>query len=67
LVAGSISLAQTLLEHDLVDELRLMVYPVILGSGRRLFPESPRKVPLKLTESRALDNGVMIHTYQTMA
>ncbi len=67
LVAGSLSLVQTLLEHDLVDEVRLMVYPVILGSGRRLFPQSPRKVPLRLAENRALDNGVMMHTYQVVS
>jgi dihydrofolate reductase len=59
-VHGSARLVQTLLEHDLVDELRLMVYPVILGSGKRLFGDTTDKKPLKLTESRIVGDGVAI-------
>jgi dihydrofolate reductase len=51
---------QTLLEHDLVDEVRLMVYPVILGSGKRLFGETTDKKTLKLAESRTVGDGVAI-------
>jgi dihydrofolate reductase len=64
LVAGSIQLVQTLLEHDLVDELRLMVFPVVLGSGRRLFGETSDKKPLRLTDSKVVGDGVAILTYE---
>jgi len=59
-VHGSARLVQTLLEHDLVDELRLMVYPVILGSGKRLFGDTTDKKALNLTETRAVGDGVAI-------
>jgi len=64
LVAGSRTLVHTLMEHDLVDEYRLMVFPVVLGSGDRLFPESPEKIPLKLVDTRTFDTGVQVHTYR---
>lgn len=51
---------QTLLEHDLVDELRLMGYPVILGSGKRLFGETTDKKPMELAESTTVGDGVAI-------
>jgi dihydrofolate reductase len=63
LVAGSATLVQGLIEHDLVDELRLMVFPVILGSGRRLFGASGKK-SLKLAESKTVGEGVEILTYR---
>src|SRR4030081_1620132 len=66
-VHGSARLAQTLLEHDLVDELRLMVYPVILGSGKRLFGETSDKKSLKLAESRTVGDGVAILIYRSAA
>jgi dihydrofolate reductase len=64
LVAGSAQLVQGLLEHDLVDELRLMVFPVLLGEGKRLFGESSDKKPLKLTDSRTVGDGVTILNYE---
>jgi dihydrofolate reductase len=63
LVAGSAQLVQALLEHDLVDELRLMVFPVLLGEGRRLFGEVSGKKPLRLTDSRTVGDGVALLTY----
>ncbi len=63
-VHGSAMLVQTLLEHDLVDELRLMVFPVVLGSGKRLFGETTNKKSLQLVESKIVGDGVAIMTYQ---
>jgi dihydrofolate reductase len=59
-VAGSIQLAQGLLERDLVDELHLMTFPVILGTGRRLFGEMPDRTAWTLSESRTVGDGVLI-------
>jgi dihydrofolate reductase len=64
LVHGSIQLVRTLLEHDLVDELRLMVFPVVLGSGERLFAELSDKRPLRLADTRTVGDGVTILTYE---
>jgi dihydrofolate reductase len=64
LVAGSAQLVQGLLEHDLVDELRLMVFPVLLGDGKRLFGDVSDKKPLKLTDSRTVGDGVTILIYE---
>ena len=63
-VHGSPQLAQTLIEHDLVDEYRLMVFPVLLGSGARLFPESPDKTTLELADTKTFATGVQVHTYR---
>ena len=63
-VHGSGTLAQTLLENDLVDEWRLLVFPVIVGAGRRLFPDAGVATGLRLVESRMTDSGVAIHVYQ---
>ena len=63
LVAGSRTLVHTLLENDLVDELRLMVFPVVLGSGDRVFPESTEKRTLKLVDTKTFESGVQVHTY----
>jgi dihydrofolate reductase len=62
-VHGSGRLVQTLLEHDLVDELRLMVFPVILGAGLRLFGETSGKKPLRLVECKTVGDGVAIQIY----
>ena len=64
LVAGSASLVQTLIEHDLVDELRLMVFPVLLGKGKRLFPEGEAKKALKLSEAKTVGDGVSLVRYE---
>jgi dihydrofolate reductase len=64
LVAGSAQLVQGLIEHDLVDELRLMVFPVILGGGKRLFADSEEKKTLKLTDTKTVGEGISILTYE---
>ncbi len=67
LVAGSRTLAQSLLEAGLVDELNLQVFPLLLGSGMRLFPETPNKTAFGLVSSKALHNGVLLQTYKPAA
>jgi dihydrofolate reductase len=62
-VHGSARLVQTLIEHDLVDELRLMVFPVVLGSGKRLFGETSDKKRLRLVDSKVVGDGVAIVVY----
>jgi dihydrofolate reductase len=64
LVAGSAQLVQGLVEHDLVDELRAMIFPVLLGAGKRLFGEVGEKKPLKLAESRTMGEGIALLTYR---
>ena len=64
LVAGSVRLAQALLAQDLVDELRLMTFPIVLGSGRRLFAESEDTIRLRLASAQPLDSGTVILTYR---
>ena len=63
LVAGSRTLVHTLMAHDLVDEYRVMIFPVVLGSGRRLFPDTSDKNVLKLVDTKLFDSGVVIHAY----
>jgi dihydrofolate reductase len=63
-VYGSRTLVHTLMEHDLVDEYRLMIFPVVLGSGRKLFPDTPTKTMLRLVETKPFSSGVVVHTYQ---
>jgi len=63
-VHGSAQLVQTLIEHDLVDELRLMVFPVVLGSGKRLYGEASDKKRLLLVDSKVVGDGVAILTYE---
>ena len=63
-VHGSASLVRALLEHDLVDELRLMVFPVVLGDGLRLFGETSDKKALQLADSKVGGGNVLILTYR---
>lgn len=63
-VHGSAQLVQSLLEQDLVDELRLMVFPVVLGSGKRLFGETSDKKRFELSDSEIVGDGVAILTYR---
>jgi dihydrofolate reductase len=64
LVAGSATLVHSLIESDLVDELRLMVFPVMIGGGKRPFPESQQKKPFKLTDTQTFASGVAVYTYE---
>jgi dihydrofolate reductase len=65
LVAGSGKLVETLLANDLVDELRLMVFPTILGRGRRLFPDGIDRLNLRLVEAKTVgSDGVQVQTYE---
>jgi dihydrofolate reductase len=63
-VHGSAQLAQELIEDDLVDEVRLMVFPVVLGSGKRLFGDTSDKKALRLVDSKVVGDGVAILTYE---
>jgi dihydrofolate reductase len=63
-VYGSVQLARTLLEHDLADELRLLVYPVVLGAGERLFGEISDKKPMRIVGTQTVGDGVVILTYE---
>jgi dihydrofolate reductase len=64
---GSGVLVQSLLRRNLVDELMLTIHPIVLGSGRRLFPDSGPMTPLRLVSSETTSKGVMIATYQPKA
>jgi len=66
-VHGSAMLAQALLENDLVDALHLMVFPVVLGDGKRLFGPTSDKKRLRLAESKTVGDGVLILTYEPAA
>jgi dihydrofolate reductase len=65
-VYASRQLVHTLIEHDLVDELRLMIHPFVLGAGERLIGETSDKVPLRLVASRTVGNGLAYLTYQVV-
>jgi dihydrofolate reductase len=63
-VPASVRLVRTLLEHDLVDELRLKVFPVVLGAGERLFGDASRKTAMRLVDVRTLDGDTAFLTYR---
>ena len=63
-VPGSFQLARTLIEHDLVDELRLKIFPIVLGAGERLFGETSDKKPLRLVGTQTIGDGISILTYE---
>jgi dihydrofolate reductase len=65
-VAASCQLVRTLMEHELVDELRLMVYPVVLGAGERLFGETSDKKSVRLLDTRTVGDGLAFLTYEVV-
>jgi dihydrofolate reductase len=67
LVAGSRTLVHTLMEHGLVDEYRLMIFPVLVGGGRRLFPETSAKQSLALAGTQTFPSGVVVLSYRPAA
>jgi dihydrofolate reductase len=66
LVPGSFKLVRMLLEHHLVDELRLKIFPIVLGDGDRLFGETSDKKPLRLVDSQTVDGDVAVLTYEVI-
>ena len=66
-VWGSTGLIRTLAEHDLIDEYRLAVYPLVLGTGKKLFSDGFALARLALVETRALQSGVLVNTYRGIA
>jgi dihydrofolate reductase len=63
-VPASYQLGRTLIEHDLVNELRLVVFPVVLGAGKRLFGETSDKKPMRLVDTTTIGDGLIILTYE---
>jgi dihydrofolate reductase len=63
-VPASFQLVHTLMEHDLVDELRLKIFPVVLGAGARLFGETSDKKPMRLLDTQTVEGGITYLTYQ---
>jgi len=63
-VAASFRLVHTLMEHDLVDELRLKIFPVVLGDGKRLFDETSDKKAMRLVDTKTIDGDVAYLTYE---
>ena len=66
-VYASYQLGRTLLEHDLVDELRLFVFPVVVGAGERLFGETSGEKPFRLVGSRTVGDGLVYVTYEIVS
>jgi dihydrofolate reductase len=66
LVYASYQLVRTLIDHDLVDEFRLVVFPVVLGAGKRLFGETTDKTPLRLLGTQTIGEGLPLLTYEVV-
>jgi dihydrofolate reductase len=64
LIYASYQLGQALIEHDLVDEFRLFVLPVVVGAGKRLFDETGDKKPLRLADTKTIGDGLVFPTYE---
>jgi dihydrofolate reductase len=64
LVVGSSELAQTLMEHGLVDEYRLLVHPIVLGGGKKLFRDGATAIPMHLVDAKASTSGLVLLTYR---
>jgi dihydrofolate reductase len=64
LVAGSGVLVHTLMQHDLIDEYRIMLHPIVLGSGKRLFRDGNDTKTLRLVETKPLSSGIVVLSYQ---
>jgi len=64
LVAGSVELVHTLMQHDLIDEYRIMVHPVVVGSGKRLFKDETDTKVLKLVDTKTFSSGIVVLSYQ---
>jgi dihydrofolate reductase len=65
-VLASYQLGRTLIEHDHVDELRLFVFPIVLGAGERLFGETSDKKPLRLVDTKTVGDGLAFLTYEVV-
>jgi dihydrofolate reductase len=65
-VYGSGRLVHTLVEHDLVDELRLMTYPIVVGAGERLFGQTSGVKPMRLVDTRTVGDGLALLTYERL-
>ena len=65
-VYASYQLGRTLIEHDLVDELRLFVFPVVVGAGKHLFDETSDKTPLRLVDTKTIGDGLVFVTYEVV-
>jgi dihydrofolate reductase len=63
-ISGSGALVRSLLRHSLLDELKLMIHPILVGSGKRLFEEGERQTELELVDSRTFSTGVHYLTYR---